>query len=70
MEKKIVIERKENDSYKLILKVELDEEKVHLLKKRYIMLALSQNLSDKQIEIIEKLFGYYWYKNCKIKIAK
>lgn len=70
MEKKIAIESKGNDSYKLILKVELDEEHEQLLKKGYIMLALSQNLSNKQTEIIEKLFGYYWYKNCKIKKVK
>lgn len=70
MEKKVVIESKKNDSYKLVLKVELDKEHEQLLKKGYIMLALSQNLSNKQIEIIEKLFGYYWYKNCKIKIVK
>lgn len=70
MGKKIMVERKEDDSYKLILKIELDEEHEHMLKKGYIALALFQNLSKKQTEIIEKLFGYYWYKNCKIKIVK
>ena len=34
MEKEIVIENKENNSYKLILKVELDEDDEALLKKR------------------------------------
>ena len=33
MEKEIIVENKKNDSYKLILKVELDEEDESLLKK-------------------------------------
>ena len=34
MKKEIVIENKENDSYKLILKLELDEDDENLLKKK------------------------------------
>ena len=66
MEKEIVIENKKNDSYKLILKVELDKDDEELLKKRFNLLALSPRLSNEQTEILETLFGYYWYKNCEI----
>ena len=38
MEKEIEIRAKENDSYKLILKLELDEEDEELLKKRFNLL--------------------------------
>ena len=62
--------RQKNDSYKLILKVELDEEDELLLKKRFNLLALSVKLSNEQTEILETLFGYYWYKNCEININK
>ena len=34
MEEEIIVESKKNDSYKLILKVELDEEDESLLKKK------------------------------------
>ena len=70
MGKEVVIESKENDSYKLILKVELNKEDEQLLKKRLNLLALSPNLSNEQTEIIETLFGYYWYKNCEINVLK
>lgn len=70
MGKEIAVESKENDSYKLILKVELDKEDEQLLKKRFNLLALSPKLSDEQTEILETLFGYYWYKDCEIKIVK
>lgn len=70
MEKEIIVEGKENDSYKLILKVELDEEDESLLKKRFNLLALSVRLSNEQIEILETLFGYYWYRDCEININK
>ena len=70
MEKEIIIEDKRNDSYKLILKIKLDEEDEQLLKKRLNLLALSINLSNEQTEILETLFGYYWYKNCEINIVK
>ena len=66
MEKEIEIRAKENSSYKLILKLELNEEDEVLLKKRFNLLALSPKLSNEQNEIIETLFGYYWYKNCEI----
>ena len=70
MEKEIVIENKKNDSYKLILKLELNEEDEDLLKKRFNLLALSPKLSNEQSEVIETLFGYHWYKNCEINIIK
>ena len=70
MEKEIIVESKKNDSYKLILKVELDEEDESLLKKRLNLLALSVKLSNEQTEILETLFGYYWYKDCEININK
>ena len=71
MEKEIIVEsKKKNDSYKLILKVELDEEDELLLKKRLNLLALSVKLSNEQTEILETLFGYYWYKDCEININK
>ena len=70
MEKEIVIENKKNDSYKLILKLELDEDDEKLLKKRLNLLALCTNLSNEQSEILETLFGYYWYKNCEINIIE
>ena len=43
MEKEIEIRAKENGSYKLIIKLELNEEDEELLKKRFNLLALSQN---------------------------
>ena len=70
MEKEIVIENKENKDYKLILKVNINKEDEDLLKKRFNLLALSPNLSSEQYEILETLFGYYWYKNCEINIIK
>lgn len=70
MEKEIIIKNKRNDSYKLILKVELDEEDESLLKKGFNLLALSTKLSNKQNEMLETLFGYYWYQKCEININK
>ena len=70
MEKEIEIRDKENDSYKLILKLELNEEDEELLKKRFNLLVLAPKLSNEQSEVIETLFGYYWYKNCEINIIK
>ena len=70
MEKEIIVESKKNNSYKLILKVELDEEDELLLKKRLNLLALSVKLSNEQTEILETIFGYYWYKDCEININK
>jgi hypothetical protein len=70
MEKEIIVKNKKNDSYKLILKVELDEEDELLLKKRFNLLALSVKLSNEQTEILETLFGYYWYRDCEININK
>lgn len=70
MEKEIVIENKKNDSYKLILKLELDEDDESLLRKKLNLLALSTKLNNEQSEIIETLFGYYWYKKCEINILK
>ena len=70
MEKEIIVESKKNDSYKLILKVELDEEDESSLKKRLNLLALSVKLSNEQTEIPETLFGYYRYKDCEINIKQ
>ena len=70
MEKEIEIRNKENDSYKLIIKLELNEDDEELLKKRFNLLALLPNLNNEQSEIIETLFGYYWYKDCEINIIK
>ena len=70
MEREIEIRAKENDSYKLILKLDIDEEDEDLLKKRFNLLALSQKLSNKQTELLEIIFGYYWYKKCEINIIK
>lgn len=68
MEKEIVIENKKNDSYKLIFKLELNEDDENLLKKRLNLLALSTKLDNEQSEILETVFGYYWYKECEINI--
>ena len=70
MRKEIEIRAKENDSYKLILKLELGKEDEKLLEKGYNLLALSPKLNNEQSEVIEILFGYYWYKNCEINIIK
>ena len=71
MEKEVIVENKRrDDSYKLILKVELDEEDELLLKKGFNLLALSPKLNNEQTEILETLYGYYWYKNCEININK
>jgi hypothetical protein len=70
MKKEIVIENKKNNSYKLILKVELEEEDEQLLKKRLNLLALSPKINNEQRELLETLFGYYWYKECEINILK
>lgn len=70
MEREIEIRAKENSSYKLILKLELNEEDEELLKKRFNLLALSPKLNNEQSEIIEILYGYYWYKDCEINIVK
>ena len=70
MKKEIAINKKEDDSYKLILKTELDEDDENLIKKRLNLLALSPRLDSNQLGIIETLFGYYWYKNCEINVLK
>lgn len=70
MEKEIIIENKKNDSYKLIFKLELNEDDENLLKKRLNLLALSTKLDNEQSEILETVFGYYWYKECEINILK
>ena len=48
MGKEVEIRAKENSSYKLILKLELDEEDEELLKKRFNLLALSPRLNNEQ----------------------
>ena len=70
MEKEIVVEDKKNKAYKLILKASINEDDENLLKKGFNLLALNPNLSSKQLHILERIFGYYWYKSCDIKIIK
>lgn len=70
MEKEIVINNKKDDSYKLVLKVELNEDDEVLIKKGLNLLALSPKLDSKKTEMIETLFGFYWYKQCEIEILK
>ena len=71
MKKLVVVEdKRKTKSYKLILKVDINKEDEDLLKKRFNLLALSQKLSDEQTELLEVLFGYYWYKNCEINVIK
>ena len=70
MGKEIVVEDKKNKAYKLILKASINEDDENLLKKGLNLLALNPNLSSKQLQILEKVFGYYWYKSCDIKIIK
>ena len=31
---------------------------------------MERELNNEQSEVIETLFGYYWYKNCEINIIK
>ena len=70
MEKELIVRNKSYEDYKLILKVDIDNDDEELLKKRFNLLALSQKLSNEQQEILETLFGYYWYKECEIDIFK
>ena len=55
--------KQKTKNYKLVLKVDIDKDDEDLLKKRFNLLALSQKLSNEQTELLETLFGYYWYKN-------
>lgn len=70
IEKEIELRAKENNSYKLIIKLELNEEEAELLKKRFNLLGLSPKLNDEQDEVIETVLGNFWYKNCEINIIK
>lgn len=70
MEKELIVRSKSHEDYKLILKVDVDNDDEELLKKNFYMLVLSQKLSNEQQEILESLFGYYWYKECEIDIFK
>lgn len=70
MEKELIVRNKSYEDYKLILKVDIDNDDEDLLKKRFNLLALSRKLSNEQQEILESLFGYYWYKHCEIDIFK
>ena len=70
MEKEIIVEDKKNKDYKLILKANINEDDENLLKKGLNVLGLSVNLSSLQIQILERVFGYYWYKSCEMKIIK
>ena len=70
MEKEIEIRAKKNESYKLIIKLELNEEDEKLLKKRFNLLALLPRLDNDQNKVIETLFGDYWYKDCEINVIR
>jgi hypothetical protein len=70
MGKEIIVEDKKNKAYKLVLKASINEDDENLLKKGLNLLALSPNLSSIQIQMLERVFGYYWYKDCEIKIIK
>lgn len=70
MGKELIVRNKSHEDYKLILKVDVDNDDEELLKKRFNLLALNRKLSDKQREILESLFGYYWYKHCEIDTFK
>lgn len=70
MEKEVIVKNKSNKEYKLVLKIDIDKDDGELLKKGYNLLVLGQKLSKKQNEILEAVFGYYWYKKCEIKILK
>lgn len=70
MGKELIVRSKSHEDYKLILKVDIDNDDEELLKKRFNLLALNQKLSNEQQEILESLFGYYWYKECEIDIFK
>ena len=70
MGKEIIVEDKKNKAYKLVLEANINEDDENLLKKGLNLLALNPNLSSLQIQTIEKVFGYYWYKSCEIKIIK
>ena len=70
MEKEVIVKNKSNKEYKLVLKIDIDKDDGELLKKGYNLLVLGQKLSEKQNEILETVFGYYWYKKCKIEILK
>ena len=70
MGKEVEIRAKENDSYRPISSKNQNEDDEELLKKRFNLLALSPKLNNEQSEVIETLFGYYWYKNCETNIIK
>ena len=57
MEKEIIVESKKNDSYKLILKVELDEEDELLLKKRLNHLLAIDSATSSAILLLAA-FGF------------
>ena len=48
MEKEIIVRSKKYEDYKLILKVDIDNDDEDLLKKRFNLLALNRKLSDEQ----------------------
>ena len=70
MGKELIVRSKSHEDYKLILKVDVDKDDEDLLKKRLNLLALRRKLSNEQQEILEFLFGYYWYNKCEIDILK
>ena len=70
MEKEAIVKKRGNEEYKLVLKIDISKDDKELLKKGYNLLVLGQRLSEKQNEILETVFGYYWYKECEIDILK
>ena len=67
MEKLTAVENKKQRK-QVILEVDLNREDEDLLKKKLNLLALSQKLSNEQTELLETIFGYYWYKDCEMSI--
>lgn len=66
----IEVKSVEDNTFKIILEVELDEYDRDYIRRKYYGLALFNRLKEKQIEVIERVYGYEWYKKCIIKIVK
>ena len=66
MKKEVIIKHKGIEDYKIILKIEVDKEFEDLLKKKLYLLALELKMSNEQSEILDEVYGFYWYKQCEI----
>ena len=62
----IEVKSVEDDTFKIILEVELNRYDREYIRKEYYSLALFGRLKEKQLEVIEKVYGYEWYKKCII----